>query len=77
MRSISMMKQPKNINELYQGARYIILTRTVCAASFAFVGNMHSTCEWLQVNDYGSLIVYNKSRSFRLEIPKYAPFNHT
>jgi hypothetical protein len=72
-----MMKQPENINELYKDARYIILTRTVCMASLTFVGNQHSTREWLQVNDYGSLIVYNKSRSFRLEIPKYAPFNHT
>lgn len=78
MRNTSMMKPPENINELYQDASYIILTRIVCAASFfAFTGNMHSTREWMYVNDYGSLLIYNKSRSFHLEIPKYAPFKHT
>lgn len=71
------MKQPESIDELYEGARYFILTRTVCMASMVFVGNMHSTREWIKVNSYGSLVIYNKSRSFRLEIPKYAPFNHT
>lgn len=85
MRSLSMkMKQPKSIDELYRKARYILL--------YCYVNTNHTSCgnpynprRFYVVKDWGSFIIKDntiealnkKTPLERIEIPKYALFNHS
>lgn len=72
------MQYPKNIDELYKGARYLLLTHKLLVnANLDSRGNLHSTYGWVKINKYGCLMIYDKFDTYRIEIPKYAPFNHT
>ena len=84
MKYMKSMKQPKSIDELYRKARYILL--------YCYVNTNHTSCgnpynprRFYVVKDWGSFIIKDntiealnkKTPLERIEIPKYALFNHS
>ena len=77
------MKQPTSINELYKKARFMILCYQV-NINFNFYGNPCIPRKSYEVRDYGNFVIMDTTKKAqithlinRIEIPKYAPFNHS
>jgi hypothetical protein len=82
MRNIYEMKQPESINELYEKARFILL---YCYTSVHLpypYGNIHNPHRYYSIKAWGNFVIMDTTvKSYnidnRIEIPKYAPFNHS
>lgn len=68
-------REPASVSELYRKSRSILLVHKI-DVNFHLYGNPYSQ-EVIEISHWGSFIVRDKDRTFRIEIPKYAPFNHT
>ena len=68
-------REPASISELYRKSRSILLVHKI-DVNFNLYGNMHSQ-EVIEISNWGSFIIRDTNKTFRIEIPKYAPFNHS
>lgn len=68
-------KEPASVSELYRKSCFILLAHRI-DCNFCLYGKPHSQ-EVIEISNWGSYIIRDKDHTFRLEIPKYAPFNHT
>lgn len=75
------MQYPKDIDELYKKARFLLLYYYV-STHLAPHGNLYNPRGYYTVKDWGNFVIMDTNvKSYnidnRIEIPKYAPFNHT
>lgn len=68
-------REPPSVNELYRKSRLILLVHKI-DFNFSLYGCPYSQ-EDIEISNLGSFIIRNRDRTFRIEIPKYAPFNHS
>lgn len=68
-------REPPSVNELYRKSCSILLVHKI-DVNFNLYGNIHSQ-EVIEISNWGSFIIKDTDKTFRIEIPKYAPFNHT
>ena len=68
-------REPASINELYRKSCFILPVHRI-DFNFCLYGSPHSQ-EVIEISNWGSFIIRDRDRTFRVEIPKYAPFNHT
>ena len=67
-------KKPVNIDELYKNSCSILVTHKI-DHNFCLYGNPCSP-EVIEISNWESFIIRDRNQTFRIEIPKYAPFNH-
>lgn len=82
--SCMKMQQPVSIDELYKKARYMLL---YCHTGYHLIpyGNLRNPRKHYAIKDWGSFVIIDTtievhsvySAYDRIEIPKYAPFNHS
>lgn len=75
------MKQPESIDELYEKARFLLL---YCYTSVKLnsYGNLRNPRKYYAIKAWGNFVIMDTNvKSYnidnRIEIPKYAPFNHS
>lgn len=68
-------KEPASVSELYRKFRFILLAHKI-DVNFCLYGNPYSQ-EIIEISNWGSFIIRDMNKTFRIEIPKYAPFNHS
>lgn len=76
MKSINYKdREPASVSELYRKSRSILLVHKI-DVNFCLYGCPYSQ-EVIEISNWGSFIIRDKNQTFRVEIPKYAPFNHS
>ena len=76
MKSINYKdREPPSVSELYRNSRSILLVHKI-DFNFCLYGCPHSQ-EVIEISNWGSFIIRDKDHTFRIEIPKYAPFKYT
>lgn len=68
-------REPASVNELYRNSHVILLTHKI-DFNFCLYGCPYSQ-EVIEISNWGGFIIRDRDHTFRIEIPKYAPFNHT
>lgn len=75
------MKQPESIDELYEKAHFLLLY-CYTSAKLNSYGNLHNPRGYYAIKAWGNFVIMDTTVKFynidnRIEIPKYAPFNHS
>lgn len=68
-------REPASVHELYRKSRSILLVHRI-DFNCCLYGCPHSQ-EVIEISNWGSFIIRDIDHTFRIEIPKYAPFNHS